>query len=186
MSVDSAGQQLIISGVGGQGILFVTRLLAEAAIDHGMSVLTSETHGMAQRGGVVISHLKVGAFTSPLVRPGRADFLLLLKAENLPFHRHFLKPGGLVIVNGTGVSQTAADLDTRAVDADRLAVELANPQGVNLILLGFALAVAGKERLFCSYRDILAVMERRLAEKGRLLAASVRALEVGIRAGETG
>jgi indolepyruvate ferredoxin oxidoreductase beta subunit len=186
MSGDSVGQQLIISGVGGQGILFVTRLLAEAAIGRGMPVLTSETHGMAQRGGVVISHLKAGAYASPLVRPGRADLLLLLKGENLPLHRHFLKPGGLVIVNGAGVPPAAAELDARVVDADRLALELANPQGVNLILLGFALAAAGKERLFCSHRDILTVLERRLAEKGRLLVASVQALEAGIRAGEKG
>ncbi len=183
MSGDSVGQQLIISGVGGQGVLFVTRLLAEAAIDRGMPVLTSETHGMAQRGGVVISHLKAGPFTSPLVRPGKADLLLLLKGGNLPLHRHFLKPGGLVIVNGTGLP-SVADLDVRAIDADRLALELANPQGVNLILLGFALAVAGREKLFCSHRDIRAVLERRLAEKGRLLAVSLRALEAGIRAGE--
>jgi indolepyruvate ferredoxin oxidoreductase beta subunit len=50
-------QQIIISGVGGQGVLFVTRLLAEAAIKKGLAVFTSETHGMAQRGGTVLSHL---------------------------------------------------------------------------------------------------------------------------------
>ncbi|MCX5883025.1 MAG: 2-oxoacid:acceptor oxidoreductase family protein, partial [Deltaproteobacteria bacterium] len=49
-------QQIIISGVGGQGVLFVTRLLAEAAMMKGYPVLTSETHGMAQRGGTVVSH----------------------------------------------------------------------------------------------------------------------------------
>ena len=81
------GQQLIISGVGGQGILFVTRLLAETAIAAGMPVLTSETHGMAQRGGIVISHLKVGEYTSPLVRPGQADGLLSLKGETVALHR---------------------------------------------------------------------------------------------------
>ena len=63
-------QQIVISGVGGQGVLFVTRLLAEAAIARGLPVLTSETHGMAQRGGSVVSHLKVGDFSSPLIRSG--------------------------------------------------------------------------------------------------------------------
>ena len=58
-------QQLIISGVGGQGVLFITRLLAEAAIAGGLPVLSSETHGMAQRGGIVVSHLKVGGFAGP-------------------------------------------------------------------------------------------------------------------------
>src|SRR5512138_1009352 len=79
-----SGQQLIISGVGGQGILFITRLLAETAIAKGLPVLTSETHGMPPRGGIVVSHLKVGGFASPLVRPGRADGLLALKAETVP------------------------------------------------------------------------------------------------------
>ena len=69
-------QQLILSGVGGQGILFITRLLAETAIAKGLPVMTSETHGMAQRGGIVISHLKVGSFSSPLVQPGRAAGLI--------------------------------------------------------------------------------------------------------------
>ena len=65
----SIRQQVIISGVGGQGVLFVTRLLAEAAINKGLPVFTSETHGMAQRGGTVLSHFKVGDFSSPLIRP---------------------------------------------------------------------------------------------------------------------
>ena len=64
-------QQIVVSGIGGQGVLFVTRILAEAAIERGMEVLTSETHGMAMRGGTVISHVKAGPFTSPLIRTGR-------------------------------------------------------------------------------------------------------------------
>jgi indolepyruvate ferredoxin oxidoreductase beta subunit len=55
-------QQIIISGVGGQGVLFVTRLLAEAAIQKGMPVVTSETHGMAQRGGDGHFPFKSGRF----------------------------------------------------------------------------------------------------------------------------
>jgi len=64
-------QQILISGVGGQGVLFVTGLLAEAAINKGLPVFTSETHGMAQRGGTVMSHFKVGDFSSPLIQPLR-------------------------------------------------------------------------------------------------------------------
>jgi indolepyruvate ferredoxin oxidoreductase beta subunit len=92
-------QQILISGVGGQGVLFVTRILAEAAIARGLAVFTSETHGMAQRGGTVVSHLKVGEFHSPLIRAGQADGLLALKAENLSQHMSFLKPGGWVFLN---------------------------------------------------------------------------------------
>jgi len=83
-------QQLIISGVNGQGILFITRLLAETAIAKGLPVLTSGTHGAAQPGGAVISHLKVGVFSDRLVRPGRADGLIALKSGSVPLHCSFL------------------------------------------------------------------------------------------------
>ena len=83
---DQQQYQIVISGVGGQGVLFVTRLLAEAAIGKGLPVFTSETHGMAQRGGTVISHLKVGRFASPLIMPGAADGLNALKAEGVAMH----------------------------------------------------------------------------------------------------
>lgn len=100
-------QQILVSGVGGQGVLFITRLLADAAIACGHPVLTSETHGMAQRGGIVVSHLKVGAFESPLIRAGGADGLVALKEENLSAHRRFLSPSGWAVVSaksfrGTG------------------------------------------------------------------------------------
>jgi indolepyruvate ferredoxin oxidoreductase beta subunit len=173
-------QQLIISGVGGQGILFVTRLLAETAMRAGMPVLTSETHGMAQRGGVVISHLKAGAFTSPLVGSARADGLLLLRGENLPLHRHFLRPGGWVVVNA---KEPPAGLDGHPlhwVDADGLALGLGNPQGANLVLLGFALERLGHSGLlFCSPGELLATLEHRLADKGALRAASLKAFRLG-------
>jgi len=90
----SIRQQILISGIGGQGVLFVTRLLAEAAIARGLPVFTCETHGMAQRGGTVVSHLKVGEFYSPLIRAGQADGMLVLKSENLAQHGVFLKPSG--------------------------------------------------------------------------------------------
>ena len=93
-------QQIVISGVGGQGVLFVTRLMAEAAIRKGLPVLTSETHGMAQRGGTVISHLKVGAYSSPLIRTGQADVLLAMKDEGAAQHGHYLHRDGWAVVNG--------------------------------------------------------------------------------------
>ena len=138
-------QQLIISGVGGQGVLFVTRLLAEAAINTGLAVFTSETHGMAQRGGTVLSHLKVGGYTSPLIRPAQADGLLVLKAENFNQHGAFLKQGGWVIVNGKIDFEIDHEMTLDAIDADILAQEIGDSKAVNLIVLGLALAVAEKK-----------------------------------------
>ena len=92
-------QQIIVSGLGGQGALTVTRLLAEAAAALGLEVITSETHGMAQRGGTVISMVKVGPFRGPLIPAGAADVGLFLAEKNLGVHRGYLGPAAQIFVN---------------------------------------------------------------------------------------
>jgi indolepyruvate ferredoxin oxidoreductase beta subunit len=182
----SIQQQVIISGVGGQGVLFVTRLLAEAAINKGLPVFTSETHGMAQRGGTVLSHLKVGDFASPLIRPFQADILVLLKPENLKQHESFLKPDGWVVSNGIGNLENGSSIAVETVDADALAQKIGNPKAVNLIVLGFALATAEKaaadDQLFCSAEDIKDILKNRFGENEKMLNASIEALEAGYKA----
>jgi indolepyruvate ferredoxin oxidoreductase beta subunit len=169
-------QQLIISGVGGQGILFVTRLLAEAAIAYGMPVLTSETHGMAQRGGIVISHLKVGSFSSPLVCAGCADGLLSLKHETVSLHRHFLKPDGWTVANAPPGSLTGV---TAQIDADSIALGLGNPQSVNLIMLGLALATPGL--LFCTANEVEEAIRTKLSGKPVVLEGALTAFRAGLQ-----
>jgi indolepyruvate ferredoxin oxidoreductase beta subunit len=184
----SIQQQIIISGVGGQGVLFVTRLLAEAAINKGLAVFTSETHGMAQRGGTVLSHFKVGSYTSPLIRPAQADGLLALRAENLAQHGGFLKDNGWIIANGQDDIKTENSMPLDAIDADTLAQDIANPKAVNLIVLGFALAKAEQKggngnSLFCSLAEIKAVLEGLFGKNQKMLEASLKALEAGYNAG---
>ena len=146
-------QQIVVSGIGGQGVLFVTRILAEAAVEKGMEVLTSETHGMAMRGGTVISHVKVGPFTSPLIRTGQADIGLFLHAGNLEVHRGFLKPGGLIYMNAAEGGGGGSE----AIDATRLAREYGSLVIANLVLLGFAVRQGG---LFCNEATVEAVLKR--------------------------
>jgi indolepyruvate ferredoxin oxidoreductase beta subunit len=117
----------------------LTRVVAEAAVAAGYEVITTETHGMAQRGGAVLSTVKVGPFHGPLIGPGEAEVGLFLHGDNLPVHGHFLRLGSVAFVNGSKVAQ--AD----AVDADRLAVLVGQPRAANLALLGYA---AGKGALF--------------------------------------
>ena len=133
-------QQIIVSGLGGQGALTITRVLAEAAAALGFEVLTSETHGMAQRGGTVISMIKVGPFRGPLIPAGRADVGLFLHPKNLALHRSYLRTGAAVFVN----SEVPGDY--QGLDAGGLARQLGAPVAANLILLGYA---AGKQALFC-------------------------------------
>lgn len=180
----SVEQQILVGGVGGQGVLFVTSLLAEAAIRKNLSVLTSETHGMAQRGGTVVSHLKVGDFSSPMIRPGRADVLFALKPESVAHHATFLRPGAWIVVNGPEPIGAVRGKPVLVLDAERLAKKIGNPKSVNLVLLGFALApdagsTRGKERLFCSLEDIQSVLQERLADREKMLEACFRALEAG-------
>lgn len=178
----SVNRQIVISGVGGQGVLFITRLLAEAAIMKGFRVFTSETHGMAQRGGTVLSHLKIGDFSSPLIRPFQADGLIALKSESILQHGAFLKKGGWIFVNSPKKSD--AGFNTYVIDADAVSLKAGNPKSVNLVILGFALKerkdleVEGKS-LFCTFEDIKQVLAAQLKGKGKMLDASLSALESG-------
>ncbi len=181
----SVKNQIVISGVGGQGVLFITRLLAEAAIKKGFSTFTSETHGMAQRGGTVLSHLKVGDFSSPLIMPKKADGLLALKPESIDQHGYFLKSGGWTAVNSDGVSDKTGNLQF-SVDAGELAQKIKDPRSVNLVMLGFILGLSSEDIdgdfLFCSKKDIRDVLEKRLQNKKKLLNAAITALETGFEA----
>lgn len=177
-------QQIIVSGVGGQGVLFITKLLAEAALDLDYSVLISETHGMAQRGGNVISHLKVSArrsaaaatdgsarqpefpFSSPLIRPGRAEILLALHPDALIAHGFYLQSGGKVFCN-------TPEEGPWALDASRLAGQLGSPISANLVLLGFA---CGSGKLFCQPSDLETILNRL---GGKRLAVNLGAFRAG-------
>ncbi len=167
-------QAIIISGLGGQGVLFVTRVLADAALDMGLSVLISETHGMAQRGGNVISHLKVArrngeqVLVSPLIRPGRANIFLALHPEAMPVHGHYLAAEGFAVANSTEKIANA-----RIIDATALAESISSPVSANMVLLGFA-AASGK--LFCGPDRIESALR---SYGGKRLDASLNALRAG-------
>ncbi len=142
-------------GVGGQGILLASEILCRVALLAGRDVKKSEVHGMAQRGGSVVSQVRVGERVhSPLVAVGATDFLVAFeKLEALRF-AHFLKPDGLAIVNeqeirpvtvSTGQAVWPADLDARLrstfprldrVPALAIATGLGNVRVVNVVMIG--------------------------------------------------
>jgi len=169
-------QQIIVSGLGGQGALTLTRLLAEAAAAAGLLVITSETHGMAQRGGTVISMIKVGPFRGPLIPAGEADRGLFLHPRNLAVHRFYMKPGGAVFVNA------AAPGDYLHLDARSLAEKHGLPPvAANLILLGYA---AGKGGVFAGPALLGEVIAARTPERFR--EASLKAFQIGLDAANDG
>jgi indolepyruvate ferredoxin oxidoreductase, beta subunit len=143
-------------------------------------VMISETHGMAQRGGNVISHLKISrrnqapggaetSYTSPLIRPGRADVLLSLHPDGFRAHGYFLKSGGKAFLN-----DSIPD-DGSTVDASRIAAEIGSSISANLVLLGFAV---GSGELFCQ-PDHLEKTLRHLG--GKRLEPSLKAFEAGCK-----
>jgi len=131
--------EMVLCGRGGQGIVFLTRLIGEIATAKGLNAISSETHGMAVRGGSINSHLRIGPFFSSLIRQGHADFLLSLDPSETANNLHFLKPGGLVIEN----SPLPDEPHVRRVDAAAVARKLGRIQLENVALLGFASSLDG-------------------------------------------
>ncbi len=146
---------MIISGVGGQGILLITRIFAAYALDEGYPIIGSEDHGMSQRGGSVMTHLKIGEFHSPLVKKGDADILLSLEKNEAYKTLHYLRPStdrhaaGLCFINASDPkymnSVIKNYLEEKGIEihifpADQLAKEMGMVQSTNIALIGFATA----------------------------------------------
>lgn len=146
---------LVIVGVGGQGTLLASKILGRLALAAGLHVKVSEVHGMSQRGGSVITHVRVGdAVHAPLVGLAGADYLLSFEALEAARAAAYLKADGVAIVNAqrilpmpviTGAATYPADPlkdavlaghRVEAVDALALAVSAGSQKAVNLVLLG--------------------------------------------------
>ena len=151
-------KNIIICGVGGQGTVLAAKVLSQAAISNGQRVLSAETIGMAQRGGSVVSHVRIGEDVfSPLVPQGQADVLIAFEAAEAVRNIAFLKEGGSVIVNKKVVQPVTASLSGKAfdekemisylekvagkviaVDTDQACKDLGSTKIVNMVLLGAA------------------------------------------------
>lgn len=136
----------ILSGLGGQGILFMTKILATTAMKNGYNILGAETHGMAQRGGSVVSHLRIGDGKSSLIRAGAADFLISMDESEAYRYLAYLKKGGKLFTNTTGKGfpneQVAAWLDNNrmeayAMEAGKTAMDMGSPRSTNLAMVAF-------------------------------------------------
>ncbi len=130
--------QIVLCGRGGQGIVFLTRLIGDIATANGLNVISAETHGMAVRGGSINSCLKIGNYRSSLVRWGKADFVISLDENETGINQHFLKPDGLILENSTKPSESG----TFRIDATGLARKLGMVQLENVVTLGMASGMA--------------------------------------------
>lgn len=111
---------IVVAGLGGQGVLKATDILSDALMRAGHDVKKSEVHGMAQRGGSVQSDVRFGLeVCSPMVPPGEADYLVVLASDQAEVTRPLLRPGGVLL--------TPEDIDPSA---------LANRRSLNVALMG--------------------------------------------------
>lgn len=149
---------ILISGVGGQGVLLTSKIIAEAALRSNLDVKQSEVHGMAQRGGSVLSQVRFGEKVfSPIVSEGEADLLIGFEPLETARYLHFLNDNGAVIYNtrpiGTigvsiaaekypeGINEVIKDRVKTVLpfDGTQLAVSAGDKRTLNLVLLGAAL-----------------------------------------------
>lgn len=157
-------KNIMIVGVGGQGTLLTSRILGKLATEAGYDVKLSEVHGMAQRGGSVVTFVRYGKqVAEPIVEEGQADVLIAFERLEALRYLHFLKKEGVVIVNDwridpitvvtgmaaypEGILDTLkAARSTIAVEASEEAGKLGAPKAFNIIVLGAAAKYIGFEK----------------------------------------
>ncbi len=147
---------IVIVGVGGQGILTSSTIIAKAAMKAGLNVITSEVHGMAQRGGSVEVHVRIGDVLSPLIPPGNADVMISLELVEALRYSKYLNGNSVVVLNRRRIVPNTVTLGTAnypdettiinelkeitpnvyPVDASKIAEELGSVQATNVVVLG--------------------------------------------------
>ena len=179
----------LITGVGGQGTVLLSRLIGEAALNRGLEVRGSETIGMAQRGGSVTSHLRIGEVAfSPLIAPGKADLIIAFECAEALRTLPFLAPAGKMLALDRGLmspqGRRPADMiaSLRAGLGERLTlvsweklVERFDPRVSNVLLLGAAIDMG-----LLPFRadEIISVLKKRSSPK--YLEMNTKVLKSGL------
>jgi indolepyruvate ferredoxin oxidoreductase beta subunit len=185
---------ILVVGIGGQGVMTATEILAEAAIALGHDVKKTEVAGMAQRGGVVSSHLRFGPkVLSPQIMPGTADLLVGFESAEAMRWCHMLRPGGLVLMNTARLVPPVVDIglyeypddplgeikargyEVHAFDAMAIALELGEVRLGNTVMLG-----AMADHLPFPAGVLLdAILKRFGARKPQMVEVNRKAFEAG-------
>ena len=185
-------KNILLCGVGGQGIVLASKLIAQAAMENSLPVMSAETIGMAQKGGSVFSHVRIGSnLSTPMIPKGGADVIIGFEPAEAVRMLPYLKKDGTVIVNSCPTKPVTAMLSASSytgkemlaylkknverltiVDCERAASEIGSLKVVNMILLG---AAAATGELPISMADIKTCLAKRL--KPHLLEMNYNALE---------
>ena len=186
-------KDILICGVGGQGTVLASRIIAAAAMDEGSPVHSAETIGMAQRGGSVTSHVRIGeAACSPMIPYGGADMLLAFEPGEAVRNLRYLRKGGIAVVNTAAVKPVTESLkdtgydgremtayleqkcDCIFIDAEEVCRPLGSMKFFNIIMLGVA---AGSGHLGLSRETLLKQIEQ--CVPSRFLDVNIRAFNTG-------
>lgn len=142
--------EIVCTGIGGRGVLLASTILMETAIEAGYKAIASDEYGMSQRGGSVVSLIKIGDFASPLI--GRENGDILLAFEESEFYKtlFYLKKSGIAIINTEKKSLPESvqhllqkrDIRYFLIDADGIATEKKMIQSANMAILGFFSALS--------------------------------------------
>lgn len=175
-------KNIILCGVGGQGTVLASKLAAAAAMNRGFGVKTAETIGMAQRGGSVFSHLRIGDdIASPLIAKGQADLIIGFEPAETVRMLPYLKKGGSAVVSSRPIMPVSASIGASVyplgeimdylessvenltiVDSDKAAADLGSDRVLNVVLLGAAVRTG---ELGVTEEDVMEAIHQRLAEK---------------------
>ena len=151
-------KDIILAGVGGQGILTIATIIAQTALKAGLNVRQPEVHGMSQRGGAVEAHLRLSSdhIYSVLIAPGTADLIISVEPMEALRHLDSLSPTGIIVSNAKPIinindypevekiiAAIEAIKGSKVIDADKIAADLGNPRSMNIVLLGAAAPFLG-------------------------------------------
>lgn len=176
---------IILAGVGGQGILSIAAILGAAALNENLYLKQAETHGMSQRGGEVVSHLRISGkpIYSDLIPLASAEIILSVEPLESLRYLPYLKQNGCLVTNTTEfrnipnypkLADTFADLSTKLkivqIDADKTAHETGNPKASNMVMLGAASPFIniGVEIILKAIATVFAAKGAAIVESNRL------------------
>jgi len=190
-------RNVVLAGVGGQGLLSIAAVLGEAARGEGLHLKQAEVHGMAQRGGSVQSHVRYGdrPIHSDLIREGTADLILSLEPMEALRYVPFLAPDGALVTSADPVEnipdypemaglrlEIERMADHLLIDANVLAKKAGTLRCANMVMLG-----AGAPFLGLRESALLGAIEAVFREKGSpIIETNVRAFRLGQEAAESG
>jgi indolepyruvate ferredoxin oxidoreductase, beta subunit len=187
---------ILIVGIGGQGTILASNILGEACMIEKREVKGAETHGMAQRGGSVESHIRIDGRFGPLIAPGTADLIIAFDILETLRYSYFIKPGGKIITNSSLVIPTSvfmqklpvptreeilgrlAGYNPCVVDAERLAKEAGSPLTQNIVIIG-----AASHFIPLKTESIIQSVSRLVPPK--TLEINMKAFELGREAGSS-